>query len=165
MGHQSTFTYNALGQPVNADFAATTNTPSEHVAYTYGANGRMNSVTDNRGTTTMTYESGCDRVANVHDPVTGDTGYTYGITGERASISLSGGGKWDYYYEPLPTNTINYYLICPKADVSSIARRLVTIKDDAQQRCDYFIDHTGLMRWARWNEAFDSNTGEVCERG
>src|SRR5438270_7945600 len=74
----SSFQFNAVGQPTVA------NLPGETVTYGYGGNGRTESVTDNRGQTLIAYEAGNDRVSNVTDPVTGQVGYTYRLTGERA---------------------------------------------------------------------------------
>lgn len=45
-------------------------------------------VTDNRGTTTLAYQAGNDRVASVTDPVTGAVSYTHGLAGERLTLSL-----------------------------------------------------------------------------
>jgi hypothetical protein len=43
----------------------------------------MHSVTDNRGTTTLAYETASDRVSSVTDPVTGAVSYTYFLGTER----------------------------------------------------------------------------------
>lgn len=87
----ATFTFNGVGQPTEAAF------PDETIEYTYGANGRTETVTDDRGTTEITYETGNDRVASVEDPVTGTVGYTYRLTGERATMTLpNNGGTWTY---------------------------------------------------------------------
>ena len=105
MGQQNSFAYNILGQPTSAAFPATFNaqnvqqTPAETVSYGYGSDGRMENVTDNRGTTTLAYESNSDRVHSATDPVTGTTTYAYGLAGERLSMSLPGGGSWTYGYD------------------------------------------------------------------
>ena len=157
MGHVSTFTYNNLGQPVSASFPATTNaqgvqvTTAETVSYVYDLNGRANSVSDNRGTTTLTYESGCDRVSSVSDPVTGTTGYTYGASGERASMTLPGGGTWTYQYAAMTEDTGK---VMSKNDPNSIGRRLTSITDDQGRRIDVALDSHGALAAVRTNQTF-----------
>ena len=58
----------------------------------------MLTCTDNRGTTTMNYESNSDRVSSVTDPVTGLMSYTYKLNGEPNTMTLPGGGVWTYAY-------------------------------------------------------------------
>ena len=98
LSQTSQFSYNTLGQPVTALSPAKGTLPSETVSYTYGANGRTESVTDNRGTTTLAYEANRDAVTSVTDPVTGATSYTNGPFGERTTMTLPGGGTWHCEY-------------------------------------------------------------------
>ena len=93
-GQTDNFAYSALGQPTSESFPATAATPAETVSYSYGANGRTESVTDNRGTTSLVYETGNDRVSRITDSVTGQMSYTYLPDGERAAMTLPGGGTW-----------------------------------------------------------------------
>src|SRR5271165_4629712 len=45
-----------------------------------------------------TQSPGSDRMSSIMDPVTGTTSYTYGLVGQRLSMSLSSGGMWTYNY-------------------------------------------------------------------
>ena len=67
-GQHSHIAYNSLGQPVNASFYRADGQMEENVSYSYGTNGRLQSTTDNRGTTSISYVSGKDLVASVTDP-------------------------------------------------------------------------------------------------
>lgn len=96
MGRTSTVDYNALGQPETATFPAPY---PETTVYGYGANGRLESVTDNRGTTSLAYESGCDRVSSVTDPITGTISYTYTRRGSINTRTLPDGRVWRYTYD------------------------------------------------------------------
>ncbi len=103
--------YNSLGQPAQAYFPPGGSVPAETVAYTYqglnGAaeapgnpgNGRVLSVADSHGTTTMGYESGCDRVSSVTDSITGPVSYTYAPHGEVKSKTLPDSDGWQYFYD------------------------------------------------------------------
>lgn len=159
-GQQSTFAYNILGQPTSASFPATMNngvqvTPAETVTYSYAANGRTVSVTDNRGTTSMAYEAGCDRVASITDPVTGTISYTYGIAGERHAMTLPGGGTFTYGYRTLsPSAPGNPTGIMPKDDPNSLTPMIATITDDQGRRVDYHLDIFGTPHVAITNQVF-----------
>jgi RHS repeat-associated protein len=160
MGRTSSFAYNTLGQPASAAFPATSGAPAETIGYTYGTNGRTESVTDNRGTTTLAYEAGNDRVSSVTDPVTGAVGYTYTLHGERLSMSLPGGATWTYAYS---NGSIDRML--PKDDPNSFTPALTSITDDQGRRVDYSFDELGAMQYARFNQVFDGNGNAVtyCE--
>jgi RHS repeat-associated protein len=138
----SSFAYNAVGQPTQATL------PGETVTYGYGANGRTESVTDGRGTTTIAYETGNDRVASVSDPVTGAVSYTYGPGGERLTATLPGGGTWTYTYA---TSTPG---LLPKDDPNSLSKRLTKITDDQGRILEYWTDQYGLLHEARVNQTF-----------
>lgn len=98
-GDISTITYNGVGQPLQIVFPTTEEyTPGETISYDYGDNGQLNSVTDGRGTTTMQYETGCDRVKSVTDPVDGTIYYTYTPSGSIATKTICG-GVWEYTYK------------------------------------------------------------------
>jgi YD repeat-containing protein len=140
----SSFAYNGVGQPTTATL------PDETVSYGYGTNGRTESVTDDRGTTTMAYESGNDRVASVTDPVTGTVSYTYGLTGERLTMSLPGGGTWTYHYTDIAGRTT-----LPKDDPNSAAPLLVGITDDQGREVEYSLTDCGGLQSARTNESFN----------
>ncbi|MCW3055742.1 MAG: repeat protein [Chthonomonadales bacterium] len=144
----STVVCDVLGEANSAFSPATANTPSETVSYSYDANGRTQSVTDNRGTTTFGYEAGNDRIATVTDPVTGTTSYTYGPAGERATMTLSGGGTWTYSY-----NTTFKFL--GKDDPDSVGRLLTRITDDQGRGVDYWLDESGRPYMVRSNQTFD----------
>ena len=87
-GQHSHIAYNSLGQPVNASFYRADGQMEENVSYSYGTNGRLQSTTDNRGTTSISYVSGKDLVASVTDPVTGTIGYSYDAYGNVATKTL-----------------------------------------------------------------------------
>src|SRR5205814_2246929 len=146
MNLTSNFVYNSLGQPTQAVFP---NPGAETVNYTYGANGRTESVSDNRGTTTLAYDTGNDRVASVTDPVTGTVGYTYGLAGERKTMSLPGGGTWTYDYDLWDS-----FCLFPKDDPDSVSRMLNRVTDDQGRVAEYWIDHYGALKRARTDETF-----------
>ena len=153
MGRTCTFFYNNLGQPTSAAFPATTGTPStpaETITYGYGTNGRTETVTDGRGQTTLVYETGNDRVSSVTDPVTGTVSYTYGVTGERTSMTMPGGGTITYQYQ-------NWTML-PKDDPNSMARQLKSITDDEGRQVRYYLDVTsGAPREVWSNQTFDGS--------
>ena len=149
----SVFSYNNLGQPTSAAFPATSSTSAETISYSYGANGRTESVTDNRGTTSLAYETRNDRVASVTDPVTGAVSYTYGLAGERLTMSLPGGDTWTYGYGPNPGNSSSLCLL-PKDDPNSIGQMLSRITDDQGRAVDYWLDESGRPYLVRSNQSF-----------
>lgn len=158
-GQTSTFTYNALGQPLTVATPAKGSAPAETITYNYGdvsgqpgGNGRTVSVTDGRGTTTMAYEAGCDRVHSVTDPVTGTTSYTYRAGGERASVSLPGGGTWTYEY-------YLHYLL-PAPDPAKMTLPLTAIVDDQGRRVTVAMSENGLA-YVQTNQVYDQSGNRV----
>jgi RHS repeat-associated protein len=174
-GRTSNFAYNSLGQPETAQLPATANTPSETVTYGYGANGRTETVSDNRGMTTLAYEPGCDRVRSVTDPVTGTLSYTYMPSGERKTMTLpGGGGTVTYHYgDPAFPPEEGLYsmnsaeLIWPKDDPNSIGLALTGITDDGAQgrRVDVMLGRDGRLLHTWFNQAFDGsgNRTRYCQ--
>ncbi|MFN3648770.1 MAG: RHS repeat domain-containing protein [Armatimonadota bacterium] len=114
-----------------------------------GRDGFTEQVTDGRGTTTLAYESGSDRVSSVTDPVTGAVGYTYGISGQRLTMTLPGSATWTYTYQP-------YTAAMPRDDPNSLGRILEKVTDDQGRICNYYFDHFGRLHLARTNQAFNS---------
>ncbi len=143
----STFQYNGAGQPTTATL------PGETVTYTYGANGRTQTVADGRGTTTITYENGNDRVASVQDPVTGTISYTYLPTGEKSSVTLPGGGAWTYDYSATMS-------VLPEESPDKLSRMLLKVIDDQGRDVRYVFDATGRMHEAISNITYQ-NQAEV----
>jgi len=141
----SSFAYNGLGMPT------TTTLPDETVSYVYGANGRTESVTDGRGTTTLTYESGNDRVASVTDPVTGTMSYTYLNTGERETVTLPGGGTWTYVYA-------EHASMLSGESPDKISRMLEKVEDDQGRDVRYTLDTTGRIHEAISNITYQSGS-------
>jgi RHS repeat-associated protein len=133
----SSFNYNALGQPLQAHL------PGETVSYTYGANGRTESVTDNRGTTTLAYETGNDRVASVTDPVTGTVSYTYALEGHRLTTTLPGGGTWTYSYREPEGQT--WCVLPDPGSLDTIRPMLKKITDDQGREVKVSLDTTGRL--------------------
>ena len=152
-GQRSTIAYNALGQPTTATFYRVNGTVEETVSYSYGINGRLQSTTDNRGTTSLSYVSGKDMVASVTDPVTGTISYTYDDYGNVATKTLPGGGQWTYSYD-------QYNPCAPKDDLNSVGRRLASIQDDAQHTVTYSTNIWGNVRYVQsnWGTGANSHT-------
>ncbi len=135
-------TYNAVGQPAQAFFPATACTPSETVVCTYGANGRLESTTDARGTTTLQYEDQLypsltdlgDRVAAVTDPITGTISYTYTGRGAVATKTLPDLTTLHYSYsddgDPYGP-TMGYMEVLDKDDPNTFHDTLYQITDDS----------------------------------
>ncbi len=153
-GQTSTFTYNTLGQPLTVATPAKGATPAETITYVYDANGRTHSVQDNRGTTVMAYEPGCDRVHSVTDPVTGTTGYTYLSSGERTSMTLPGGGTWTYSYLTTWSGANEGRL--PSDDPNSAGTALGSITDAQGRKTEYAFDGSGRLRSARSDEVYNA---------
>ena len=158
-GHTSAFTYNVLGQPLTVTTADTSAATGETIAYAYDANGRTHSVADHRGTTTIAYETGCDRVKSVTDPVTGTVSYTYLLSGERATMTLPGKAPWIYAYWPgYNPNAYNYpytFTTMRSDDPNTVGRCLKTITDDAGRTVRYFLNGSGGCLSAFTNQTFD----------
>jgi len=159
-GQVSTFQYNVLGQPNQASFPAKGSSPAETVTYGYGTNGRMETVTDGRGQTSMAYENGCDRVKSVTDPVTGMTSYTYGVTGERRTMALPGGGTWTYAYVNDGGLLSAYDMNWAKDDPNALSRKLQSTTDDQGRRIDvylsdYLLYNDAAITSTRTNQTFD----------
>jgi len=156
--------YNALGQPVEAFFPATANTPSETVTYEYGANGRLESVEDVRGTTELEYEDECysltnvgDRVASVDDPVTRLIIYTYTLSGSVASKTLPDNKTVSYAYGPQDYQQFWNGWSLPSDDPNSIRESLKTITDSDQRTVICAVNPDGSPRWVEFNQGFDEN--------
>src|SRR5262249_49533207 len=141
-GQSASFTFNNVGQPLTASFVG------ETITYGYGSNGRTESVQDNRGTTSIAYEPGNDRVASVTDPVTGAVGYTYSVDGRRLTMSLPGGGTWNYSY-------YGNYSMLPKDDPNSCTSTLKRITDDQNRVVDYSISSDGRLVEVWSDQSFD----------
>ncbi|BDI28739.1 hypothetical protein CCAX7_007900 [Capsulimonas corticalis] len=148
-GKTSTFTYNVLGQPLTVATQSTSGASAETITYQYEGNGRTQTVTNNRGTTSISYEAGSDRVHSVTDPITGTISYTYLNTGERSTMTLPGGGTWTYAYMDA-----DLYLSMPKDDPSSVCLTLASITDDQGRRVDYSISTGGSLMSAKYNQVF-----------
>jgi RHS repeat-associated protein len=141
-----------MGQPTHATL------PGETVTYSYGANGRTESVTDGRGTTTIAYETGNDRVSSVTDPVTGAIGYTYLTTGERSTLVLPGGNTWTYTYDA------STWRMLPKDDPNSVSRMLYKITDDQSKEVEHCISNDGRVREVRGNKTVGQPTKYMTAR-
>ncbi|MBI3947015.1 MAG: RHS repeat protein [Armatimonadetes bacterium] len=147
MDRDTSFTYNGVGQPLTAVFE------DETITYTYGSNGRVATVADDRGTTTISYESGNDRVASVSDPVTGTVSYTYEPTGERATVTLPGSDTWTYTYgSAFPGHCL------PSDEPDKLQQRLTSITDDEGRRVDYEVDSRGVPRVVYSDQTFQNGT-------
>lgn len=114
----------------------------------------MATVADNRGTTTLAYESANDRVSSVTDPVTGAVGYTYGLAGQRVTMSLPGGGTWTYSYGTSQNSTLAKGIL-PKDDPNSISPPLSKIVDDQGRIVEYKLDLAGRLHESKYNEVFN----------
>jgi YD repeat-containing protein len=138
-GWTSTFVYNVLGQPTSATFPAANGQPSESLSYIYDANGRSHSVTDNRGTTTLAYESNSDRLSSSTDPVTGAISYTYNVFGQKLTMGLPGGGTWQYSYN---TDNNNYQYF-PQDKPDNVGLMPTRVTDDQGRPVDYTLGTMG----------------------
>jgi len=141
----SSFTYDGVGQTTQAIL------PGDTVSYSYGSNGRTESVTDGRGATSMTYETGNDRVASVTDPTTGVISYTYLPTGERQTMTLPGGGTWTYTYAGSAS-------VLPEENPDKIRRMLLKVEDDQGRDVRYVLDTTGKIHEAISNITYQSGS-------
>jgi RHS repeat-associated protein len=89
----SSFSFNGVGQPTQASL------PGETVTYVYGGNGRTEQMTDNRGATSIFYDSPeGDFPTRVQDPVTGTITYGLNRLAARTTMDLPGGDQWQYQY-------------------------------------------------------------------
>ncbi|GAI97112.1 unnamed protein product, partial [marine sediment metagenome] len=149
MGKTSTVDYNNLGQPLAAYFPEP---DSETVTYTYGDNGRLGSVTDNRGTTAIAYETDCDRVASVTDPETGTVSYTYTRRGALESKTLPSGRSWTYHYNYSGVLAGDHVGALKDGDPNTFRDVLDDIKD-ADGRTAYCYDSCNAMEF--FNYAYD----------
>ena len=161
-GKTSTFTYNILGQPLTVATPATTGAPAETITYVYDTNGRTQTVTDNRGTTSINYETGCDRVHSVTDPVTGVMTYTYMLSGEKSSVSLPGSGIWTYaYLDPVYIASGNQTKVqecMPDDDPNHVGLMLQSITDDQGRIVNYNFNSDGAMSSVVSNYAYTTAT-------
>ena len=144
----SSFSFDGVGQPTEAAL------PDETISYTYGTNGRTESVTDGRGTTEINYESGNDRVASIEDPVTGTVSYTYGPQGQKLTISLPGGDTWTYGYR-------EGWVTLPKDDPNSLAPMLEKVTDDDDREVQYWFDTRGGLLQARGDFSYNMSGDPV----
>ena len=148
-GNKRIMSYTNLGQPdtVNFYYPGVQN-PYRTIIYHYTipgrstSNGRIESIDDSsRGTTTMTYEAGSDRVSSVSDPGTDTISYTYLPSGERATVHLDSGGTWTYGYNVYLQYSGIYNqtpLLLPKDDPGSMALLPLSVTDDQGRRVDYY---------------------------
>jgi len=155
MGQTSTFSYNVLGQLQSASFPPTAKTAGETVSYSYDANGRTTSVSDNRGVTSFTYAPGCDWVASVSDPVDGTISYAYGLVGQRLSMSLPNGGTWQYSYTASNGST---YEALPKDDPNAQCLLLWQVTDDQGRLVTYNFDELGKVWVAITNQVYTTGS-------
>ena len=153
-GQASAFQCNVLGQPLTVTAPATPYTPAETMSYVYDGAGRTVSITDSRGQTLMAYELGDDRTHSVTDPITGTTTYTYGISGERSSMSLPSGRAWKYAYV---VGGYQQSTVVPSDDPNKVMPKLKSISDDQGRVTEYQIDPMGRLIQIKSNEIFDTN--------
>ncbi len=126
----STFLYNILGQPTAVHTPAKTAAPgvaavpAENITYVYEANGRTQSVSDNRGSTSIGYVPGSDQVQTVTDPQTGTISYGYYLCGLRRNLTLPGGNTWTYCHDIEGLSDMS------KDDPETMTGRFAELKDD-----------------------------------
>ena len=156
-GRTSTFSYNKLGQPVSAMFPAITGSSSESISYVYGNNGRTESVTDGRGTTTFSYETGSDRVSSVNDPVTGPVNYTYLVTGERSTVTLPGSTQpsFTFGYDTNIDDGTDLWIM-RKDDPNFLSKRLGSITDAQGRHVKLKLDDRGTARYVWYDTVYDA---------
>ncbi len=147
------------GQPVHAHFPAPY---QEDAYYIYGANGRLESITDGHGATTITYEddlystpSGGDRIASMTDSSAGTISYTYTQRGSVASKKLPDNTTLHYLYRN-GYDVFGYMEALPKDDPNSFHDVLWQIQDDSGRiLCEHNFDN--LHGSDRFNATYDSN--------
>jgi RHS repeat-associated protein len=178
MGQTTYFTYNVLGQPVTVQTPTRGSARAETISYTYEADGRTQTVTDNRGTTSITYEDEHyndytnygGRVYSVTDPITGTISYSYLLTGEKNTETLPSGRVWSYYYEgePNPPGEFNgqmgsgcYYML-PKDDPNSLVRWLLCITDNQGRTVNIVHDAIGVSSCVQYNLVFNKYGATVA---
>lgn len=158
MGRTSYVDYNGLGQPDTATFPAPY---AETVSYSYGGNGRLDSVSVDRGggntlSTGMEYEDGCDRVSSVTETATGpqtythSTSYTYNLFGALKTKTLPGSGTWTYEYG----GTQNPFLLMSD-DLNNWQMRLSSITDNEGRRVDYHYNQNGALSYVDFAQTLD----------
>jgi len=191
-GNTTDTTYNVVGQPTTVKVYDNTSTLKETISYTYGSDGRTQTVTDHRGTTTISYENGCDRVHSVNDPVTGTITYTYLITGQRASMTLPGSstaitysysvgngsmanqtpGSVTYYYGtgadttwPIFIGTNGDWLFGKAGDLDSLTPALTQITDDAGRIESIYVNGGGAPVAVDYNQVYNGSGSLIsyCE--
>jgi len=184
-GQRTATTFNKLGQPLTLkSYSDAGITLKETITYTYDTAGRTGTVSDNRGTTTLAYETGSDRISSATDPVTGTISYKYGLTGVRTSVTLPDGRQWNYYYKAAyptynPEGTLNPYTnssdpadsisdeaftnlsVMPKDDLNSVAPALSKITDSQGRSVYYNIFMNGQIQEATTNVTYNSGGGIV----
>ena len=92
------------------------------------------------------------------DPVTGAMGYTYGLTGERLSMSLPGGGIWTYGY-----GHGDVQCLLSKDDPNSVSRSLATITDDQGRRVEMWLSEVGRSYETYTNQTFVGTNQTGCQ--
>jgi RHS repeat-associated protein len=171
MGHTTTYTYNILGQPMSVEAPANGSVLAEMISYTYEADGRTHSVTDNRGTTVITYEDEHyddytdygGRVYSVSDPVTGTISYSYLVTGERATETLPSGHVWTYnYYLMSFVVGSGHYIILPKDDLNSAVQELIGITDEQGRAVNVVENGFGMLGSVMFNCVFNDEGSPVA---
>ena len=150
----STMQFNVLGQPITVSVPATASSASETISYLYDNAGRTTSITDNRGMTLMTYELGDDRTHSVTDPVTGSSIYSYGIDGERLSLTLPSGRTWKYKYI---SSDYQHATVLSSNEPASVTPKLASIVDDEGRVTEYVLDPTGRLNQSKSGEVFDTS--------
>ena len=176
----STFQFNTLGQPVTVSTPASLQgVKAETLTYVYGANGRLHSVTDGRGPTTLTYEDEHygsavnygDRVYSVTDPDTSSLTYTYLPTGERQTMTLPGGQTWTYAYSQnngwsgtpgsiLPPPTPG--CLMPGGDPNAVTATLQSITDNQGRVVNYTFGAAGHLYQAVSDPVYNSSGAQVA---
>ncbi len=83
--------------------------------------------------------------------------YTYGLAGERLTMTLPGGGVWTYGYL---TGT-GYTIVGSAGDLNSAANMLATITDDQGRQVEYHFDMAGAPHEIVSNQVYDVNLNRV----
>ncbi|HLI47729.1 MAG TPA: hypothetical protein VKV18_03425, partial [Chthonomonas sp.] len=90
------------------------------------------------------------------DPVDGTISYTYGLVGQRLSMSLpNGGGTWQYSYTA--SNGYTYEAL-PKDDPNSQCLLLWQVTDDQGRLVTYNFDELGKVWVAITNQVFTTGS-------
>lgn len=158
--------YNKLGQPTTATFKFDDQSTEETVAYDYGNNGQLESVSsDVNGSITLNYEPGGTRVSSIEDSEAGTTSYTYTLYGSVETKTLPDSKMLTYIYntsQKLPssmcsTDYRHFGWLLPGDDLNSMQQRLTRIVDDQGRIIDYLMNSNGSLLQVRFNQSFDVN--------